>query len=143
MNDKLQSIWEIFVQPLLHTCATCNFAMYGGPNADADDCDRDDYDGSDLACVDDWWVDGECIKWAILPLLEDPEEPDRSKYVSLRETNCIKCRREGRCEVTFEYTENGKVKAANVTRMEDGWEYLPYGDVGGKAPYCPECLEKR
>lgn len=53
--------------------------------------------------------------------------------------NCMKCRKPGRCEVTFEYTEGGKVKSANITRVEDGWKHLPYGDAGGVAPYCPEC----
>ena len=68
-------------------------------------------------------------------------EPDDKIYISVREMNCMKCRKPGRCEVTFEYTEGGKVKSAEITRMEDGWERLPFGDAGGVAPYCPECLE--
>lgn len=71
-----------------------------------------------------------------------PDKPELRTHVSNREMNCMKCRRPGRCEVTFEYTEGGKVKSANVTRMEDGWKYLPYGDAGGEAPYCPECLKE-
>jgi len=139
-------IWEKFVQPLLNTCATCTYALYGGALADADDCGRDDYDGSDPACVDDWWDErGICAKWELAPCLEEfqePEEPDKSKYVSLRETNCMKCKKPGRCEVTFEYTQNGKMKGANVTKLEDGWAYQPFGDAGGEAPYCMECTPK-
>ncbi len=77
-------------------------------------------------------------------LLEDFEEankPKDNKYVSVRETNCMKCRRPGRCEVTFEYTERGKIKSADITKIEDGWEYRPFGNAGGTAPYCPECLK--
>ena len=65
---------------------------------------------------------------------------DPSKYTSVREMNCMKCRKPGRCEVTFEYNESGKVTSAKVTRMEDDWDYKPFGDAGGKAPYCPDCL---
>jgi phage host-nuclease inhibitor protein Gam len=77
----------------------------------------------------------------IAELTKEPEEPDRSKYVTIREMNCMRCRKPGRCEVTFHYTDAGKVKAANVTRMEDGWRYKPYGKAGGKAPYCRDCAE--
>lgn len=80
----------------------------------------------------------------VYELLESFEEapPDEKKYVSAREMNCMKCRKPGRCEVTFEYTDGGNVKSAEVTKMEDGWEYLPFGDAGGEAPYCPECQMK-
>jgi len=81
----------------------------------------------------------------VAELTKVPEEPDRSKYVTIREMNCMRCRTPGWCEVTFEYTDSGKVKAANVTRIEDGWKYKPYGKAGGNAPYCPICsalLEK-
>lgn len=63
-------------------------------------------------------------------------------HVSTREINCARCQLPGRCQVTFEYTEGGKIKSAEVTRLEDGWEYRPFGNVGGEAPYCAECLPK-
>lgn len=80
----------------------------------------------------------------VLDLVESFEQPeeDNRTYVSVRETNCMSCRKPGRCEVTFTYTEGGKVQSAEVTRLEDGWKQLPYGDAGGVAPYCPVCQEE-
>ncbi len=63
-------------------------------------------------------------------------------YRTTRATNCMLCGRPGKVQVTFEYTEGGKVAKADITGMEKGWEMKPYGDAGGEAPYCPECLER-
>jgi hypothetical protein len=160
MEDKQKRIWATFVQPVLGACPTCYYSLYGGPNAYADDCMHDEYDGGDPACVDEWWEDGKCIKWKlaswldvhtdhakVLELLDSPgaeaASAERDQYVTVRELNCMKCRKPGYCEVTFTYTESGKIKSANVTRIQDGWEYRPFGNVGGTAPYCPECLEEK
>jgi len=65
------------------------------------------------------------------------------EYVTTRATNCADCGRPGKVQVTFDYNEGGKLIAANITGMEDGWKMQPYGAAGGEAPYCPVCLEKR
>jgi len=133
-------MWSVFVQPLLGGCGTCEYAGKFGPLADTNDCDRDDYDGANPVCVDDWWKESKCIKWKLASCLDEDPEPDKSKYISIREITCMKCKKEDHCEVTFDYTEAGKINAANVTRLPDGWEYRPYGKAGGVAPYCLECL---
>ncbi len=141
-HNKLKLLKQTFVQPLMNTCGTCFYVAYVGPNAEADDCNRDDYDGGDPVCVDDWWEEGKCIKWKVSELVSWDKEPkpEEKEYVSVRDINCMKCRKEDHCEVTLEYTESGKVNGANVTRLPDGWESRPYGTAGGTAPYCPECL---
>jgi hypothetical protein len=136
-------IWIAFVQPLLGACPTCFYACHGGALAEADDCMHADYDGGDPACVDDWWEDDKCIKWKLASWLQKEPDVDKTKYVTIREINCMKCRKEDHCEVTFKFTEAGKVKSANVTRLPDNWAYLPYGNAGGFALYCSECLKRR
>ena len=74
---KLQKLVNRFVRPLMGTCSTCAYATYGGANADADDCQREGYDGSDPKCVDDWWEGGECIKWEMSKLLKSYDIPER------------------------------------------------------------------
>jgi len=69
-----------------------------------------------------------------------PAPKQIANYVADRFADCAHCGITGKIQVTFEYTEGGKIKAANVTKMSDGWEYRPFGNVGGSAPYCPECL---
>ncbi len=91
-----------------------------------------------ISALDDKWR-AELL--VLIAELEKVEVVDDLTYVSPREMNCAGCRRPGRCEVTFKYTEGGKVESADVTRMADGWEYRPYGNAGGEAPYCPKCLE--
>ncbi len=70
-------------------------------------------------------------------------EEEEEKYVSRREMDCAgDCGLSALCEVTYMYTEGGKVKSAEVTRMPDGWRYRLYGKAGGEAPYCPTCSLK-
>ena len=71
------------------------------------------------------------------PIVKAPDA-----YVATRDVDCAGCGANGKCQVTFEYTEGGKIKAANVTRLDDGWKHLPYGNAGGSAPYCPVCLKR-
>ena len=77
----------------------------------------------------------------LIERFEQQPEDDRT-YVSVREMNCMRCRKPGRCEVTFTYTAAGRVCGAEITRLEDGWEQHPFGDAGGVASYCPECKEQ-
>ena len=62
-------------------------------------------------------------------------------YEDARKTSCVSCGRLGEIRVSFEYNESGKMTKADITGMENGWKMLPYGDVGGEAPYCPACLK--
>jgi hypothetical protein len=63
-EDIVEKLEAKYVIPLLGTCATCRHALYGGPKADADDCQREEYDGSDPECVENWWeANGQCKKW--------------------------------------------------------------------------------
>ncbi len=56
-----------------------------------------------------------------------------------RFVNCRKCWTEGICIVEFGYTEVGRINAAQVLELPQGWTYQPFGEAGGRAPYCPDC----
>ena len=64
-------------------------------------------------------------------------------YVTQRATNCAGCGMAGKVQVTFKYNETGKLEAADITGIQEGWKMMPYGDAGGEAPYCAECLEAK
>jgi hypothetical protein len=70
-QEKADRIHAAFIHPHMGACPTCWWAHYGGANADADDCGRDDYDPCDPACVDDWWDSGECKHWKLASWLQE------------------------------------------------------------------------
>lgn len=55
--------------------------------------------------------------------------------------NCQRCWQQASCVVEFGYTEAGRINAAQVVRLPEGWHYRPIGEAGGQAPYCPSCLD--
>jgi hypothetical protein len=66
----------------------------------------------------------------------------QKEYDSRRPVNCMRCDRPDFCIVKLEYNDAGRLMKADVKKLPPGWEYRPYGDVGGKAPYCSMCLEE-
>jgi len=66
---------------------------------------------------------------------------DRKARVE-RFVNCRGCWTEGICTVELGYTEAGRISAAEVLALPQGWTYRPYGEAGGQAPYCPDCQKE-
>jgi hypothetical protein len=58
---------------------------------------------------------------------------------SERVVNCVECWMEGDCLVEISFNQAGNVTEARVAELPQGWEYRPYGEAGGQAPYCPRC----
>lgn len=67
-------------------------------------------------------------------------EPELRKYRHAKVIDCA-----GRCgnarTAVVIYTFDGSRMIAADIELPEGWEYKSYGDAGGEAPFCTECLK--
>lgn len=66
-----------------------------------------------------------------------------SIFTNEKVINCAGCRCEGVGKVTKRIKPStGRITRADNMVLPADWDYRPFGNVGGKAPYCANCLEK-